>query len=309
PGVHPSEAGVASAAAALVLRTLYVAEAATVDDQHAADAAELSLLPSERDADCGAGAAVGESVAARVLAHAATDGSTAPWTGTLPVGPGYWVSAPGVPPLGPSWGAIRPWLMTSGRQFRPAPPPAFGSPEYRAALAEVRAYTDARTPEQLQVAIFWQAGSGPGGPMGFFGERALQLAAARHLDERATTRVLALMFLAQMDALIGCWDAKYHYAYLRPHQGDPGITTPVGRPNFPAYPSGHSCLSSSAARVLAGHFPDARGELAALVEEAGLARLYGGLHFRFDVDAGRTLGENVAALALARARDHGPLLP
>lgn len=307
--VHPSQAGAASAAAAAVLAALYPAEQAVIAAQLAADRAYFPALPSERDADYGAGAAVGRTVAAAVLARAATDRSTAVWTGTIPAGPGYWRNAPPpAQPLSPLWGQVRPWLLTSCDQFRPAAPPAFGSPEFLAALAEVRQATDARTPAQLAVAQFWQSGSGPGGPMGYFSAVATTLAAARHLDEAHAARVFAVLHMAMMDASIGCWDAKYAYWLVRPFQIDPLITTPVGRPNFPSYPSAHSCLSAAGAGVLAGFFPSASDTLLAMVAEAGEARIVAGLHYRFDVIAGQTLGAHVAALALARApRGHAAI--
>jgi membrane-associated phospholipid phosphatase len=308
-GTHPSEAGAAAGAAAAVLRALYPAEQAVVAAQLATDAAYFPALPSERDADFAAGVAVGERVAAAVLAHAATDGSQAVWTGAIPVGPGFWRNAPPpAQPLAPLWGRVRPWSLASGDQFRPAPPPAYGSPEFLAALAEVRGFTDGRTPAQLQVAQFWQSGSGPGGPMGHFGAVATRLAEEHHLGERASTRIFALLYMAMMDASIGCWDAKYAYWYVRPHQADPLVTTPVGRPNFPSYPSAHSCLSAAAAGVLGDAFPSASRDLLAQVEEAGVARLYAGLHFRFDVDAGRALGFAVARATLEQApRGHRPI--
>jgi membrane-associated phospholipid phosphatase len=107
--------------------------------------------------------------------------------------------------------------------------------------------------------------------------------------------------MAIMDASIGCYEAKYHYWFIRPHQADPAITIPVNRPNFPAYPSAHSCLSAAAAGVLAGFFPSESRGLRAMVEEAGVSRLYAGLHFDFDVTAGQELGYAVARLALRRA--------
>jgi membrane-associated phospholipid phosphatase len=299
--VHPSEAGAAAAASAAVLRALYPAEQALVDAQLAADRTDLPSLPTERDADFAAGEAVGREVGAAALARAATDGSNAVWTGAVPVGPGFWRNAPPARPLGPRWGEVRPWFMTAGDQFRPAAPPAFGSAEFLDALAEVRRVTDALTPAQLQVAQFWQYASGPGGPIGYFGAVARGLAAREHLDERHTARVLAVVHAAMMDASIGCWDAKYAYWYVRPHQADPLIATPVGRPNFPSYPSAHSCLSAAAVGVLAGLFPRAADDLHAQVAEAGVARLYAGLHFRFDVDAGQQLGFAVGRLALERA--------
>jgi membrane-associated phospholipid phosphatase len=301
-GLHPSEAGAAAAAAAAVLRAVYPMEGAAIDAQFAADAAFLPTLPSERSADYEAGIVLGEQVAAAVMARAATDGSDAVWTGSIPVGPGYWLNGPPpLQPLNPIWGEVRPWVLSSGDQFLPAAPPEFGSDEFLAALAEVRSYTDNLTPEQLEIARFWQGGSGPGGPIGYFGAVATDLAARQNMDELAATRMFAVMYMAVMDASIGCWDAKYAYWYIRPHQADPGIATPVGRPNFPAYPSAHSCLSAAAVGVLRDFFPAAEKELNAEVYEAGVARFYAGLHYDFDVTAGQELGFAVARVALENA--------
>ena len=79
---------------------------------------------------------------------------------------------------------------------------------------------------------------------------------------------------------------------------DANITTPVGRPNFPSYPSAHSCITGTAAGVLTGLFPSAQSTMEAKVAEAGVARIYAGLHFRFDITAGQTIGAKVSALAL-----------
>jgi hypothetical protein len=306
-GAHPSEAGAASAAAATVLAALYPPEQSFVETQLAEDAAYFQTLPSERDADFAAGAAVGRTVAAVVLAYAATDGSGAPWDGTLPTGPEYWTPV-SLPPQDASWGRVRPWLMTAPDQFHPPAPPPYGSPDFVADLAEVRHLSDNRTPEQEEIARYWASGYGPGGPAGFFGSVAVGLAHRKHMDERRTARTLAVMHMAIMDASIGCYEAKYAHWYLRPYQADPAITTPVGTPNFPSYPSAHSCLSSAGAGVLAAFFPAAARDLRAMVEEAGISRLYAGLHFRFDVTAGQALGTAVAELALRRTPEgHQPI--
>ena len=214
-GLHPSEAGASSAASAAVLAALYPAEQSFIDAQLAADAAYFPTLPSERDADFAAGAAVGRSVAAAVIAYAATDRSKTVWDGTR--GPGGWTPI-SLPPQDATWGGVRPWLMSSADQFHPADPPAIGSPEYLADLAEVRYYSDNRTPEQLAIAQYWASGYGPGGPAGYFGALAAELGTRQHLDERRMSRVLAVMHMAIMDASIGCYQAKYVYWYLRPDQ-------------------------------------------------------------------------------------------
>ena len=296
----PSEAGAVAAASAAVLSALYPVEQDTIAAHLAADRAYYATFATETLADFGAGETIGASVATAVLARASTDRTKAVWTGTIPSGPGFWTTAAPAQPVLPLWGESLPWVLTSGSQFRPAAPPAFNSAEFTSSIAEVKSITAARTPEQLTIAQFWQGASGPGGPMGYFTELASGFAASDRLNERRTAKTFALLHMAMMDATIACWDAKYTYWYVRPFQADPSITTPVGRPNFPSYPSAHSCTSSAAAGVLSGLFPSAQAMLAAKVSEAGVARIYAGLHYRFDITAGQDLGGKVAALALTK---------
>ncbi|HYD52266.1 MAG TPA: hypothetical protein VEA99_06555, partial [Gemmatimonadaceae bacterium] len=240
-GWHPSEAGAAAGAAAAVLEGLYAIERPELQAWLASDAALFPQLPSERDADFESGVAIGRGVAAAVLARAATDGSGAPWSGHVPPG-ASWVPITN-PPQDASWGGVRPWLMTSGDQFQPPAPPALGSPELLRDLAEVRYYSDNPSAERLAIAVFWATGYGPGGPAGYFGGVARSLAARHRLDERRMARVLAVLHMAVMDASIGCYEAKYAHWTARPYQIDAAIVVPVAKPNFPSYPSAHSCLS------------------------------------------------------------------
>ncbi|MEO8335404.1 MAG: vanadium-dependent haloperoxidase [bacterium] len=301
-GAAQSEAGAAAGAAATILAGVYPLEQTAIDAQLAADAVRVSAVASGCGAQFTAGVAAGRVVGAAVLARAAADGSNAVWTGTVPAGPGMWVAAPPpAQPLSPSWGLARPWLMTSGNQFRPAAPPAFGSAAFVSALTEVRQFSDTRTAEQLRIAQVWGAVVATSGPSGYWSQQGLSLAVAAQLDEMDTARMLAMLHMAGMDASIGCWDAKYAFWYIRPYQSDVAITTPVGRPNFPSYPSAHSCLSAAYGGVLAGLFPSATSTLQAQVDEAGVSRIYAGLHYRFDVTAGQDLGSAVAKLALAKA--------
>lgn len=305
----PDRSAAASGASAAVLEAIYPVEAPVIGAQLAADRAAF-LLGGEKHTDFDAGALIGRDVAAAVLARGARDGSAAPWTGSLPVGPGLWTSAP-LParPVSPLWGQTRPWLMSSGSQFRPAPPPALGSEKFDAALAEVRSYADTRTPEQLAIARLWGNVVGTAGPVGYFGNVGMAIAAKHQYDERRTARMLAVMNMAAMDASIGCWDAKYFYSVARPFQLDPKITTPVGQPNFPSYPSAHSCFSAALAGVIVGMFPAEHDQLQALVIEAGVSRIYAGLHYRFDVSAGQEIGTNVARLAIARSPKERSAIP
>ncbi len=299
-GKRASEPAAVSSASAAVLASLYPAEQSVIDAQVAADASYFPGFPSEGNADYSAGSTLGRTTATAVLARAATDRTDAVYTGTVPIGAGYWVMPGGQPPIAPRWGEARGWNLTSGSQFRLAAPPAFNSSAFQTAIIEVKSMTVGLTPEQLGIAQFWQFGSGPGGPMGYFTELVTQSTKAAQMNERQTARVYAVLHMAMMDASIGCWDSKYAYWYVRPFQADPTIGTPVGRPNFPSYPSAHSCLSSAAAGVIAGLFPTTKTTMDAKVAEAGVARIYAGLHYRFDITAGQELGYKVAALALTR---------
>jgi PAP2 superfamily protein len=242
---------------------------------------------------------VGRAVGANVVASAGTDRFNAPWTGTIPVCPGCWhPNTPGLPPIHPQQGQMRPFFMTSGDQFRPAPPPAFGSSEYLAALAEIRHFSDTRTREQDSIAKFWAFPAGTFLVAGFWNSVASDLIVQFHQDERKAAHTLALMNMAALDALTASHEAKYYYWLIRPTQADPLITLSIGLPNHPSYPSNHAAVSTTNARILGSIFPSEAGRLAAMADEAGLSRLYGGIHYRFDKTAGEEIARNVAALAL-----------
>jgi membrane-associated phospholipid phosphatase len=165
-------------------------------------------------------------------------------------------------------------------------------------LAEVVAFSQRRTPEQLAIAQFWNLPAGTFTPPGYWNQVASEYVAEEGLNEYASAHVLALTHAAMMDALIGCWEAKYYYWYLRPSQADPTITLPLGLPNFPAYPSGHACVSAAATTVLQHFFPKHSAELADGLEQAGMSRIYAGIHYRVDMTAGQALGQSVGREAI-----------
>jgi hypothetical protein len=157
PGVRPSVRAAIGAASVAVLSYLYPAASATLEARLDAVLAGPGW-PGDRPADPAAGEAIGREVGAAVVARAQGDGFFAPWSGTIPTGPGIW-SSPN-PPVGPGIGQSQTWFLLSGSQFRPAPPPAFNSPEFLAALAEVRQISDTRTPEQHALAVYWNQPAG-----------------------------------------------------------------------------------------------------------------------------------------------------
>ncbi len=249
---------------------------------------------------------IGRAVALRVIEYAAHDNPGAEAASTAPQGPGIWRSSatPPTPGLHPEWGKVRPWNMESGSQFRPEPPPAFESKEFKAALAEVRLISETRSPEQLRIATFWADGPGSATPPGHWNQIATELIQKYGLNDSQSSHVYATLNMAMADAGIACWDAKYSFWLIRPSQVDAAITTPVGLPNFPSYVSGHSTFSAAAAEVLSYFFPAEAKDLQSKAQEASMSRVYGGIHYRFDAEKGLELGHKVGVLAVERAVAH-----
>ncbi len=249
-----------------------------------------------------------------LIARARSDGSDAVWTGSPPDGPGYWVPTPPgyvYPPLEPLAGTWRTWNLRSGSQYRPGPPPAYGSPEFLAEAREVYEVSRNLTAEQRRIADVWADGPGSVTPPGHWNEVALDLVGAAGWSTVRQTRLFATLNTAQADAFIACWDVKYAYWTLRPVTAirrliDDAWLSYITTPPFPSYVSGHSTTSGAASTVLAAFFLDRAGQLRAMAAEAAVSRLYGGIHFRSDNEAGLELGRRVGAVALRAYRVASP---
>jgi membrane-associated phospholipid phosphatase len=241
---------------------------------------------------------LGEDAARRVMASAPTINLVAPWNGTIPKGPGMWYSAPGVPPIGVTIAQSRGWLLDSASQFRSAPPPAFGSREFQAALEEVQNVARKRTREQTEIAQRWNDSD----PWALWNETAAAATRRHRMSEVDAARVLAVLNVAASDAIIACFEAKYHYWTIRPSQVDTtlALADSVSLPNFPSYPSGHACSAGAFDGVLGHFFPQDRPQFTRIAEEQAMSRLYGGVHYRFDNDRGLDLGRVVARHVVQR---------
>ena len=289
---HASPAAASAGAALTVLKQFYPLDAATLEGEIAAQRSAAGWSGEKRK-DFAKGEAIGRAIGAAVLAEAATDNFGATNPGVPPVGPGYWVSS-GAPIVRGGLGA-RPFFLDYGGELLAPPPPAFGSAAYLAALAEIRNLSDNRTPEQLAIAAKWVPFSGV-----VLNGVATDLIVRHRRNELDAARILAYANTAAYDAIIGCFYSKFHYWFIRPSQADPGITTPLGLPNHPSYPSAHSCETGAFQEILGAEFPSERRMLAEVADEASTSRFYAGLHYRFDGDAGLELGRNAARIALAR---------
>jgi PAP2 superfamily len=300
---YPDERAVAAGAASSVLATFYPNEAANLKSM-AEEAGRSSLIAGiAYPSDVAAGFELGKKVAEAVIARSKTDGSDAKWDGKMPTGPGLWT---GTNPASVTQPLVKPWVMTSANQFRPGPPPAFDSEQKKTELAEVKALMASRTSVQTELANFWQFGAGGRNAVYWTEWVARKLAQYRLEDDPPrAARAYLLPNVALFDSSISCFEAKYTYWAARPFQLDPDLKPLFATPNHPSYPSAHSCMTGAAALVLSELFPAEAANLIAIEKEASESRIWAGIHFRSDIEAGRSVARGVAGAVIERAGQDG----
>ncbi len=279
--------------------------------------------------------AQGLAIADHILAWAASDGGAVienmgfPVNYELTADPAHWVPtsliAQQQKPLLPDWGKKRTFAMPNGAACPLPAPPQYsedkGSEFHRQAL-EVFETRKNMSPEQRAIARFWADDAMLSTtPPGHWISISLQILERGHADVDRHAEVLARLGLALADAFVGCWSAKFEYDLLRPvtyirRVIDPKWEPLLITPPFPEYPSGHSTQSGAAAAVLTQMFgenfafEDATAERDGLkprrfesfwaaANEAGISRLYGGIHFRAAIERGLDQGRCIGAYANA----------
>ncbi|MEY3432326.1 MAG: hypothetical protein RL131_262 [Bacteroidota bacterium] len=253
---------------------------------------------------------------------------------------GRWIPTPPMYATGlePHWKEIRPFVLDSSSQCKPGRPPVFdltpGS-VYHRSLLEVKETVERLTEEQKHIADFWDDNPFKMNVSGHVMFATKKFSPAGHWmnivgiaaykansDFSTTVASYALTSIALFDAFISCWDEKYRSNYVRPEtvineklSGDwhPYIQTPP----FPSYTSGHSTISAAAAEVMTHFFSDtlsftdtsllefgiANREIKSFrqaAQEASISRLYGGIHYRFDLDSGNAAGKRVGEFIVNR---------
>lgn len=323
-GAAPEAAAIS--AAHRVLTTLIPQNAANLD---ALRATSLSAIPdgsSKRN-----GIAVGEAAAAALLAVRATDGSDVivPYTPGTKVGDWQPTPPDHTPAFRPGMGRVATFAIRSGQQFPLEPPPPLRSERYTRDYSEVMRFGDRkateRTPYQSNIARFYAVTDAV--PLYFDAARQVSAAQGKTLSENA--RTFALLGMAIFDAAVACFDAKYSYNLWRPvtairagdrdgnreTRPDPAWLPFIDTPPFPSYPSGHAAFGAAARRVLeheygaAGHSITLRNPLVPDVElhysswkritdDVDDARVFGGVHYRFDQEAAARQGKRVGKYVL-----------
>ena len=317
-----SKDAAAAAAAHDVLLAIYPDQETMLD---AALSASLSGIP-ESDGKA-KGIALGKEAAEGVIALRANDGTGAQESYRPHTKAGVYV--PTVTPLFSTFGASTPWVMTSGSQFRPGPPPTLDSETWTRDVNEIRDLggrnSAARTPEQTTIGRFWFLV----GPR-TFNPIVRQAAIAKNMDIVDCARLFALASIAGNDALVAVFDAKYQYNFWRPITAirNADITQnaatprdkswlPLGdTPMHPEYPCAHCIVSAAVSTVLRNFVGDEFGEfsltsptapgvvrkwsrLQDYSDEVANARIYAGFHYRFSTEVGKDMGKKIGELTVA----------
>jgi membrane-associated phospholipid phosphatase len=330
PDAGASPEAAAAAAAYHTLTALYPGRKAVFDR---ALAETLTDVPATPGRDIGLD--LGQFMAQKILDMRCDDGADQAKTDYQPVrAAGLWERTPPRQdaPLYPGWGRVVPFAMKPGTQYKMPGPPPLNSAAYTAAFREVHVLggkrSSRRSEEQTQIALFWADNAGTVTPPGHWNVIAQTVARQRGTTLAENARLFALLNMSLADAGIYCWLIKFNYGYWRPvtaihraHEdgnpdtdADPTWESLIETPPFPSYASGHSTFSGAAAATLASFFGSDRIRFTstsdglpgvtrtfesfwAAAEEAGMSRIYGGIHWQFDnVDglaSGKMLGKYV----------------
>ncbi|MDX2149622.1 MAG: vanadium-dependent haloperoxidase [Bryobacteraceae bacterium] len=321
-------------AAHATLSALFPSQTALLDAELQRSMEEIAPDPAvAHSASIRRGREWGAFVAAAILEWRNGDGYNTP----LPpyfggVSPGIWRPTPPVfaPGLIPSLARTIPFIIPSPAMFRPSGPPTLDSQKYAQEFNEVKVLgslaSAVRTPDQTQAARFWAATA-----LTFWNRAAALASTLRRLTLSENARLFALLNLAMADGAIVCWDSKYLYEFWRPvtairlasTDGNPdtiedaGWTPLVVTPPFPEYLSFHGVVSGAAQTILTSYFGaafpfDGTSEglpgvsrrwssFSDAADEANLARIWGGIHFRRAVVDARKAGDDIGSFCLNTA--------
>ena len=317
-----SKEAAAAAAAYDVLVAIYPDQKPGLDAAMTASLSGIAETESKSN-----GIELGKKAAAGVIAFRTNDGGAAQESYRPYAKPGVYV--PTTMPLFSTVGATSPWVMTSGSQFRPAPPPALDSQTWTKDLNEIREIggrnSTKRTAEQTTIGRFWF----------FVGARTYnpivrQAAMAKNMDVVDCARLFALTSIAGNDALVAVFDAKFHYNLWRPvtaiRNADLTLNPATPReeswlplgdtPMHPEYPCAHCITSAAISAVLQNIVGDDFGEfsltsptapgvtrkwsrLQDYSDEVSNARIYAGFHYRFSTEVGKDMGRKIGELTVA----------
>ena len=291
--------------------------------RRAAEQREAALLSGRATAsDLAAGLALGNAVAALFTSRAATDGMrTAAGSPALFAAlaaaatargeiPWHSLESPPRPPMLAAFGNVRAWMMTPADILheRPPAPPSTSSALMAREVEEVRNAVQAlpRTDRARLQVVGRREHADTARPLEHDCGAVYR---CRWLQRSAQARAFALLNMACTTPRWPAGTPSSPTSTRGPRRSDSAHPDDHRAAELPVYTSGHSTFSAAAAEVLSYLFPAAAGEFQALRDEAALSRLYGGIHYRSDIEAGKDHGSRVGGYTVSFARTDGADLP
>ena len=296
-----------------------------------------SLSNDARRRSVAYGEAIATYVLARAAKDAYAETRTyARWTPTQ-TDSTWWQTPPDYPnALEPHWGKIHPLIVDSAQACAAPPPVAYSknpeSPFYALAM-ETMSFSSGKNPSTDAIAWYWDDNPNDYenvghntrflhkySPAGHWIHIAASACKQNQTDFAQSAEIMAMMTMAQFDGFIVCWNDKYTTDRIRPISFiqahiDPKWMSLIQTPGFPEYPSGHSVISAASAEVLTHYFGEpfpftdsteysfglgvrTFNSFREAAREAGMSRLYGGIHFRDGVEEGLKQGECIGRTVL-----------
>jgi hypothetical protein len=316
---YPSEDATVAGATVAMMKLLFPGDLDYIQKKAAEQKLYRIMAGANVRSDMDAGEALGKQVAAGFANRARNDragkagGSPEYWkkleTTATGLGETPWISLelPKRPPMLPLFTKVLPFLFDTLTvvAIRPPAPHSTNSPEFKKEAEEVLRMSEDRSREHERIVAYWADGVGTVTPAGHWNSIAADEFVKQNYSEVRWARNFALLNMAEMDAAIVCWDAKFFYFNPRPTQMMFNIKSLTGIPNFPSYTSGHSTFSGAAATVLGYLLPNKKSEFLSMAQEAGMSRLYGAIHYRSDCEVGLQHGVKVGSYAIKRAQTDG----
>lgn len=324
PGASAEAAAVAAAHG--VLKNYFPVSGASLDTARVGSLAAIPNGQAKND-----GIAVGEAAAAAMIADRASDGSAPPqFYKPLSANPREWQPTP---PLCTAaggilvhWRNVTPFSIQGSDQFRSAPPPALTSGKYTRDYNEVKELGElssaVRPQDRTDVARYFAVAV----PVHLWSQAMSQASVAQGNSLSENARAFALLTMAISDGLVSAMETKYHYNFWRPStairagdtdgnprtEPDPLWTTLISTPCFPSYPSAHASGSYAGRAIAEKIFGRGAQDItlshpaipevtlrytkfAQITDDIDDARVFGGIHFRFDQEAGAHQGRNVGS--------------
>lgn len=215
-------------------------------------------------------------------------------------------------PTGGTWKTI---LVPADSMVALAAPLDSTSADYTAELQEVKTLQSQMTSQQSADVKYWSAGA-----VVRWNEMARALvskynvtpalgAAPNPLKPFANppfaSRAYAMLGVAQYDALVTAWNAKYKYGRRAPFQVDAGIKTIVPVADLPSYPSEHAVVAAASAEILKFLFPGDTAYLSERMKNHEDSRIWAGANVRSEIVAAEEIGRAVARRVIDRAKTDG----